>query len=162
MGFGVICAKLFEVGAPTRCLAHAAIGRVPGPQVAVEIAMAQAVTVEAHHELSLRAEWDNLNHGRRAANRQRRCAATQGKRINASADKPCFAEYEALKDCCCAGRSPLPCFRARPTPIETRAHGEPKFLQRANAAQKLVLMVKVNANHKLNLKRPSALSTSEC
>lgn len=43
------------------CLAHAGIGRVPRTHVAVEIAIAEALTVEQHDESSLPAGWDHAD-----------------------------------------------------------------------------------------------------
>ena len=43
------------------CLAHAGIGRVPRTQVAVEIAVAEVVTVERHDESGLPAGWDQAD-----------------------------------------------------------------------------------------------------
>ena len=43
------------------CLAHAGIGRVPWTHVAVEIAIAAAVTVEQQDESSLPAGWEQAN-----------------------------------------------------------------------------------------------------
>lgn len=43
------------------CLAHAGIGRVPRTHVAVEIAIADALTVERHDESSLPAGWDHAD-----------------------------------------------------------------------------------------------------
>ena len=43
------------------CLAHAGIGRVPRMHVAIEIAIAAAVSVEQQGESNLPAGWDHAN-----------------------------------------------------------------------------------------------------
>lgn len=43
------------------CLAHAGIGRVPRTHVAIEIAIAAAVSVEQHGESSLPVGWDHAD-----------------------------------------------------------------------------------------------------
>ena len=60
-GLGVIYASRSYAGAMLECLAHAGIGRVPRTHVAVEIAIAQALTVEQHNESSLPAGWDHAD-----------------------------------------------------------------------------------------------------
>ncbi len=60
-GLGVIYASRSFAGAMLECLAHAGIGRVPRTHVAVEIAIAAAVTVERHDESSLPAGWDHAD-----------------------------------------------------------------------------------------------------
>ena len=60
-GLGVIYASGSYAGAMLECLAHAGIGRVPRTHVAVEIAIAQALTVERHDERSLPAGWDHAD-----------------------------------------------------------------------------------------------------
>lgn len=60
-GFGVIYASRSYAGAMLECLAHAGIGRVPRTHVAVEIAIAEAVTVERHDESGLPAGWDHAD-----------------------------------------------------------------------------------------------------
>jgi len=57
-GLGVIYASRSYAGAMLECLAHAGIGRVPRTHVAIEIAIAAAVSVERHEESSLPAGWD--------------------------------------------------------------------------------------------------------
>jgi RES domain-containing protein len=58
---GVIYASLTYAGAMLECLAHAGIGRVPRTHVAVEIAIAEAVTVERHDDGSLPSGWDRAD-----------------------------------------------------------------------------------------------------
>jgi RES domain-containing protein len=58
-GLGVIYASRSFAGAMLECLAHAGIGRVPRTHVAVEIAIAAAVSVEQHDERSLPRGWDH-------------------------------------------------------------------------------------------------------
>ena len=60
-GLGVIYASRSYAGAMLECLAHAGIGRVPRSHVAIEIAIAAAVSVERHHESSLPAGWDHAD-----------------------------------------------------------------------------------------------------
>ena len=60
-GLGVIYASRAYAGAMLECLAHAGIGRVPRTHIAVEIAIAGAVTVERHDECSLPAGWDHAD-----------------------------------------------------------------------------------------------------
>ena len=60
-GLGVIYASSSYAGAMLECLAHAGIGRVPRTQVAVEIAIADAVVVERHGDSSLPAGWDHAD-----------------------------------------------------------------------------------------------------
>lgn len=60
-GLGVIYASRSFAGAMLECLAHAGIGRMPGTHVAVEIAIAAAVSVERHDESSLPAGWDHAD-----------------------------------------------------------------------------------------------------
>ena len=60
-GLGVIYASRSFAGAMLECLAHAGIGRVPRTHVAVEIAIAQTLTVERHDESSLPAGWDHAD-----------------------------------------------------------------------------------------------------
>jgi len=60
-GLGVIYASRSYAGAMLECLAHAGIGRVPRSHVAIEIAIAAAVSVERHHESSLPAGWDHAH-----------------------------------------------------------------------------------------------------
>lgn len=60
-GMGVIYASRSYAGAMLECLAHAGIGRVPRTQVAVEIAIALALTLEQHDESSLPAGWDHAD-----------------------------------------------------------------------------------------------------
>ena len=60
-GHGVIYASRTYAGAMLECLAHAGIGRVPWTHVAVEIAIAAAVTVEQQDESSLPAGWEQAN-----------------------------------------------------------------------------------------------------
>ena len=60
-GHGVIYASRSYAGAMLECLAHAGIGRVPRSQVAIEIAIAAAVSVERHDESSLPAGWDDAD-----------------------------------------------------------------------------------------------------
>ncbi len=58
-GLGVIYASRSYAGAMLECLAHAGIGRMPRTHVAIEIAIAGAVTVERHDETSLPVGWDH-------------------------------------------------------------------------------------------------------
>lgn len=60
-GLGVIYASRSYAGAMLECLAHAGIGRVPRTHVAVEIAIAEVVTVERHDESGLPAGWDHAD-----------------------------------------------------------------------------------------------------
>ena len=60
-GFGVIYASRSYAGAMLECLAHAGIGRVPRTHVAVEIAIAESVTLERHDETSLPDAWDHAD-----------------------------------------------------------------------------------------------------
>lgn len=60
-GLGVIYASRSYAGAMLECLAHAGIGRVPRTHVAVEIAIAEAVSVERHDETSLPAGWEHAD-----------------------------------------------------------------------------------------------------
>jgi RES domain-containing protein len=60
-GLGVIYACRSYAGAMLECLAHAGIGRVPRTHVAVEIAIADALTVERHDESSLPVGWDHAD-----------------------------------------------------------------------------------------------------
>ena len=60
-GLGVIYASRSYAGAMLECLAHAGIGRVPRTHVAVEIAIAEALTVEQHDASSLPAAWDHAD-----------------------------------------------------------------------------------------------------
>lgn len=57
-GLGVIYASRSYAGAMLECLAHAGIGRMPRTHVAIEIAIAAAVSVEQHGESSLPLGWD--------------------------------------------------------------------------------------------------------
>lgn len=60
-GFGVIYAGRPYAGAMLECLAHAGIGRVPRTDVAVEIAIAETVSVERHDDGSLPPGWDHAD-----------------------------------------------------------------------------------------------------
>jgi RES domain-containing protein len=60
-GLGVIYGSLSYAGAMLECLAHAGIGRVPRTHVAVEIAIAEAVTVERREDDNLPAGWDHAD-----------------------------------------------------------------------------------------------------
>lgn len=60
-GLGVIYASRSYAGAMLECLAHAGIGRVPRTHVAIEIAIAAAVSVEQHGESSLPVGWDHAD-----------------------------------------------------------------------------------------------------
>ena len=60
-GLGVIYASRSYAGAMLECLAHAGIGRVPRTHVAVEVAIAGAVTVERHDETVLPVGWDQAD-----------------------------------------------------------------------------------------------------
>ena len=60
-GLGVIYASCTYAGAMLECLAHAGIGRVPRTHVAIEIAIAQTVTVERHNASDLPAGWDHAD-----------------------------------------------------------------------------------------------------
>ena len=60
-GLGVIYASRSYAGAMLECLAHAGIGRMPRTHVAIEIAIAAAVSVERHDEGSLPAGWDHAD-----------------------------------------------------------------------------------------------------
>ena len=60
-GLGVVYASRSYAGAMLECLAHAGIGRVPRTHVAIEIAIAGAVSVERHDESSLPVGWDHAN-----------------------------------------------------------------------------------------------------
>lgn len=57
-GLGVIYASRSYAGAMLECLAHAGIGRMPRTHVAIEIAIAAAVSVEQHGESSLPLGWN--------------------------------------------------------------------------------------------------------
>ena len=58
-GLGAIYASRSNAGAMLECLAHAGIGRMPKTHVAIEIAIAAAVSVERHDESCLPAGWDH-------------------------------------------------------------------------------------------------------
>jgi RES domain-containing protein len=60
-GLGVVYASRSYAGAMLECLAHAGIGRMPRTHVAIEIAIASAVTVERHDESSLPVGWDHAD-----------------------------------------------------------------------------------------------------
>jgi RES domain-containing protein len=60
-GLGVIYASRSYAGAMLECLAHAGIGRMPRTHVAIEIAIAAAVSVEGHDDSSLPAGWDHAD-----------------------------------------------------------------------------------------------------
>ena len=60
-GLGVIYASRSYAGAMLECLAHAGIGRVPKTHVAIEIAIAAAVSVEQQGECSLPVGWDHAD-----------------------------------------------------------------------------------------------------
>ena len=60
-GLGAIYASRSYAGAMLECLAHAGIGRVPRTHVAIEIAIAAAVSVEQHGESSLPVGWDHAD-----------------------------------------------------------------------------------------------------
>lgn len=60
-GLGVIYASRSYAGAMLECLAHAGVGRVPRTHVAIEIAIAAAVSVEQHGESSLPVGWDHAD-----------------------------------------------------------------------------------------------------
>ena len=60
-GLGVIYASRSYAGAMLECLAHAGIGRVPRTHVAVEIVIAEAVSVERHDERGLPAGWGHAD-----------------------------------------------------------------------------------------------------
>ncbi len=60
-GLGVIYASRSYACAMLECLAHAGIGRMPRTHVAIEIAIAAAVSVEGHDESSLPAGWDHAD-----------------------------------------------------------------------------------------------------
>ena len=59
LGQGVIYASRTFAGAMLECLAHAGIGRIPKTQVAIEIRIPGAVSVERHDEASVPAGWDH-------------------------------------------------------------------------------------------------------
>ncbi len=58
---GVIYASRSYAGAMLEGLAHAGIGRVPRTQVVVEIAIAEALTIEHRDESSLPAGWNDAD-----------------------------------------------------------------------------------------------------
>lgn len=60
-GLGVIYGSRSYAGAMLECLAHAGIGRVPRTHVAVEIAIAEEVSVERHEDGSLPSGWDHAD-----------------------------------------------------------------------------------------------------
>ena len=60
-GLGVIYASRSYAGAMLECLAHAGIGRVPKTHVAIEIAIAGAVTVEWYEHSDLPLGWDHAD-----------------------------------------------------------------------------------------------------
>ena len=60
-GLGVIYGSQSYAGAMLECLAHAGIGRVPRTHVAIEIAIAEEVSVECHEDGSLPAGWDHAD-----------------------------------------------------------------------------------------------------
>jgi RES domain-containing protein len=60
-GRGVIYACRTYAGAMLECLAHAGIGRVPRTHVAVEITIAEAVSVERCDDAKLPADWDHAD-----------------------------------------------------------------------------------------------------
>ena len=60
-GLGVIYASRSFAGAMLECLAHAGIGRVPRTHVAVQIAVAAAVTVDQQDEANLPPGWDHAD-----------------------------------------------------------------------------------------------------
>jgi RES domain-containing protein len=60
-GLGVIYASCSYAGAMLECLAHAGIGRVPRTHVAIEITIANAVTVERCDESTLPVGWDHAD-----------------------------------------------------------------------------------------------------
>lgn len=60
-GAGVIYASCSYAGALLEILAHAGIGRVPRNQVAVEITIAEAVSVERRDERNLPPGWDGTD-----------------------------------------------------------------------------------------------------
>ena len=60
-GLGVIYASRSYACAMLECLARAGIGRMPRTHVAIEIAIAAAVSVERHDESSLPAGWDHAD-----------------------------------------------------------------------------------------------------
>lgn len=60
-GLGVIYASRNYAGAMLECLAHSGIGRVPRTHVAMDVAIAAAVSVEQHGESSLPVGWDHAD-----------------------------------------------------------------------------------------------------
>ena len=60
-GLSVIYASRSYASAMLECLAHAGIGRMPRTHVAIEIAIAAAVSIERHDESSLPAGWDHAD-----------------------------------------------------------------------------------------------------
>ena len=60
-GLGIIYASRSYAGAMLECLAHAGIGRVPRTHVAVEIAIAEEVSVERHDDGSVPSGWDHAD-----------------------------------------------------------------------------------------------------
>lgn len=60
-GLGVIYTSRSYAGAMLECLAHAGVGRMPKTHVAIEIAIAAAVSVEHHDESSLPVGWDHAD-----------------------------------------------------------------------------------------------------
>ena len=60
-GYGAIYASRSFAGAMLECLAHAGIGRIPKTQVAIEIRILGAVSVEQHDQHSVPAGWDHRN-----------------------------------------------------------------------------------------------------
>ena len=60
-GVGVIYTSRSYAGAMLECLAHAGVGRMPRTHVAIEIAIAAAVSVEHHDESSLPVGWDHAD-----------------------------------------------------------------------------------------------------
>ena len=60
-GHGVIYASRTFAGAMLECLARAGIGRIPRTQVAIEIRIPGAVSVEQHDDSSVPAGWDHRN-----------------------------------------------------------------------------------------------------
>ena len=60
-GLGLIYASRSYAGAMLECLAHAGVGRVPRTHVAIEIAIAAAVSVEHHDQRTLPVGWDHAD-----------------------------------------------------------------------------------------------------
>lgn len=60
-GVGVIYASCSYAGAMVEILAHAGIGRVPRNQVAVEITITEAVSVERRDDVDLPPGWDGTD-----------------------------------------------------------------------------------------------------